>query len=416
MKPTRKPSLRSALRQVLPSPAYLLLGALILAIIESTWFFGYWLTGQGSDNVLKMRDNMILAALALYGAYRVFAFHPLTNTEYRNWLKLTPWQTGLPLPLGAVHPRFADAVVVLALSALLADGRVLTNGDAVRPSMLAGILTSILSHATAIAAVTCLLEPKRLAYSALFLLGFSLQLSGVAPLLSLVILGVGWAVSLTALSQSWERFPWGDSVHWGTQFKRRWRAMNAQNGGIINEDDFGPDRVAPQELGWPFNALSPWTPPVHTSIRERLLQAVLFGWWMHAFLFNIPSKDIVNAFGMIVLGYGGIILIIAKVGSYAGNHSSPLNLAGRFWLRKWIIPKYDRAAVGPLVMTCVLPVLAILGLHWLKIPEHTLIPLIAVAALFCYFLVGPDPVKWKLTAPARIHHGSLTAANYQQLT
>jgi len=191
--------------------------------------------------------------------------------------------------------------------------------------------------------------------------------------------------------------------------------MQAQNSGIVAGDS-SPDRVAPAELGWPFNALSPWTPRPSTPIKERLLIAALIGWWMHAFLFNIQNTEFVNGIGLMVSGYGGIILVIAKMGSYGGNHASPLNLAGRFWLLKWIIPGYDRVVVPLLVLIIVVPTVGLTGHFWLQVPGHTLIPLVTVAALWCFILTGPDPVNWKLTCPARITHGKLVAANYQQLT
>lgn len=407
----------SSLRQVLPAPVYLVLMLLALLGMELTWLFVYYMAGFGgpADKVLLFRDNAILALLALYAVYRVLAFHPLTNTEYRNWLRITPWRRGLPLPLGPVHPRPVDALIVLVLAGLLADPRVLYDSNLHRPTMVAGIVTAVLSHAAAVSAVTCLLEPKRLAYLALFLLGLSLQLTGWAPVVSILVLAVGWAVALTGLSQSWELFPWDDKNHWGTDIKRKWMSMQAQNVSM-NSDSHALDRVAPPELGWPFNALSPWTPPPQAPIKERLLIAALLGWWLHAFLINIQNTEFVKGFGVIVLGYGGMVLVVSKLASYGGNHGSPLSLTGRLRLRQWIVPGYDRILVAPLVLIVVVPLLGLAGGHWLKIPGHILIPLVTVLALWCYNLVGPDPTNWKLTCPARITHGKLSANNYQQLT
>lgn len=409
-------SLKSSLRQVLPAPGYLVLIFVALVSMELTWLFINYMAGFGgpADKVLTIRDDSILVLLSLYAVHRVFAFHPLTNTEYCDWLKITPWRRGLPLPLGPVYPRPIDALVVLVLAGLLADPRVPWDSESHRPSMLVGILTAVLCHAVAVSTVTCLLEPKMPAYLALFLLGLSLQMSGWAPIASFLVLAVGWAVALYGLSQSWELFPWKDTVHWGTRVKRKWTSMQTQSGGISN-DQPSLDRVAPSELGWPFNALSPWTPPPQSPIKGRLLTTGLIGWWMHAFLFNITNTEIVNGIGALLLGYGGIAIVISKIVSYGGNHASPLSVAGRLRLFQWIVPGYDRIFAGSIVLTIIIPLFG-LGGHWLKIPGHALIPLVAVAAMWCYNLIGPDPTDWKLTSPARITHGKLPANNYQQLT
>ncbi|MCA8997513.1 MAG: hypothetical protein KDA80_11010, partial [Planctomycetaceae bacterium] len=55
---------------------------------------------------------------AAYGVYRVAAYHPIYQKEYREWLERTPWRFGLPLPLGPVHLVLQDLVPLAILLGL----------------------------------------------------------------------------------------------------------------------------------------------------------------------------------------------------------------------------------------------------------------------------------------------------------
>src|SRR5262249_16385858 len=57
-------------------------------------------------------------AFVAYGAYRVVRFHPAFQSDYRDWLRDTPWRVGKPLPLGPVPAVFQDAVILGAMVAL----------------------------------------------------------------------------------------------------------------------------------------------------------------------------------------------------------------------------------------------------------------------------------------------------------
>jgi hypothetical protein len=410
-------SLRKSLRQVLPPSVYVILAAIALVGIETTWliverFGGY---GPPGDNVLMVRDNIVVSLLAMYGIYRVVAFHPLGRPDYRDWLKRTPWTRGLPLPVGPVHPTWADVVVVGAVAALLADPRIPLDPEMRRPSVMGAILTCVLVHATSLTVFIWLTQPRRLAYVASFLLGLTLQLGAWAPLGALAALIAGWSVALVGLSRSWELFPWDETVDWGAGIKRRWQSAQTRSGGMV-DDGLSPDRVPPSELGWPFGSLSPWVPPATIDTAERMLIAALLGWWMHAFLFQIHNYELLSGIGVLMVGYGTLFLAIARLGLNGGNHASPIGILGRLLTLRWIIPAYDQILVPPLSIVAMAAAMVLPGHFWLQIPLHTLVPLVTVCAIWCFILVGPSPTRWKLTAPARIVPGRLNKRNYDQLT
>ena len=412
-----KLSLRAGLRQVLPRPSYAAIAVIVLLSIELTWAFVVQLDGPNlfSDKLLLVRDSIVVGLLTVYGVYRVLRFHPLLQSDYLHWLKATPWRRGLPLPIGPVHPTVADAVVVLALAALLADARVLTFVPASRPSVITGIMTCVFSYATTLTKMIWFTRPRQLAYLAGFLLAASVQLMTWLPPAALVSLLTAWLVAQVGLSLSWENFPWDHTVNWGSRVKRRWKQMQSQSGALL-DDDPSPDRVPPSELGWPFGALSPWMPPASLSRAEQMLIAAMFGWWMHAVMVHITNKELLEGTGTLCLGFGTFMLAIRHIIRFGENHASPLSFGGRLLTLRWIIPGYDRIWVAPFAILVVTASLGFSGHYWMRIPLAILIPVVAVCALWIDLWIGPSPEKWKLTAPVRIVHGPQVKKNCDQLT
>ena len=245
-------------RAVLPRPEIVAVGIGVLVILEVIWGVARYLDPHGTSPLtcLAIRDTTIVALVAAFGCFRVFAFHPLFDTEYRSWLKSSPWRQGMPLPLGPVYPGFADAVVVLVMTLLLADPRVVTHPDFLRPNPVVAALMFAVAHAASTAAVVWLTQPRAHAYASFFLLAAGVRLGQMHASLLLILLMAGWGVGLKGLSECWALFPWDETVDWGGRVKRRWKTMQAQGGGLAAED-MNPDRVAADELGWPFAALSP---------------------------------------------------------------------------------------------------------------------------------------------------------------
>lgn len=409
--------LTGRVRQILPPFTHLTLILLGIAALEIIWFLVERVQGPGqaSERLIYIRDHVILCLVAGFAIFRVAAYHPLLRPEYREWLKITPWRRGMPLPLGPVHPTLADALIVGALAMLLADPRPLIGGPFVRPGPVAAVVVYFMVHAMAVSTVVWLTSPRSFAYASWFLLAGALQIKFWSPAAAVAGLAGGWLAALAGLHQSWSAFPWDETVDWGTRLKNRWLAMQNQKSGMI-DDQSAPDRVAPSELGWPFSAMSPWVPPRRMGKPEKLLLAALFGWWMRAVMVQFPSEDLAIGAGMMVVGYGTVILAMVRLGLNGGNHASPIGFWGRVLTFRWIIPKYDQVFVAPILILATAAAVGLSCKYLLNLVPATIFPITAVAALWCFLLIGPDPVRWKLTAPARLHAGRLNKRVYDELT
>ncbi|KPK76937.1 MAG: hypothetical protein AMJ79_05030, partial [Phycisphaerae bacterium SM23_30] len=67
----------------------------------------------------QIRMLIILFSCGVYGFFRVRSFHPIFNHGYLQWLALSPWRFGKPLPLGPVHLVWVDLAVVGTLTLLM---------------------------------------------------------------------------------------------------------------------------------------------------------------------------------------------------------------------------------------------------------------------------------------------------------
>ena len=90
-------------RWILPPRWMIVMYAIFLAMVS--WTF---------DDVQRTLD----LGASLFGAYRVLAFHPALNSEYHDWLRLTPWTPDRRLPLGPVRLTVPDVVVMAVFAAL----------------------------------------------------------------------------------------------------------------------------------------------------------------------------------------------------------------------------------------------------------------------------------------------------------
>jgi hypothetical protein len=409
--------LAAQVRRVLTRPQIVIVAATFIVLMEILWATCAYFDVYGNLPLIMLstRDRAVVVLMGAFGWFRVFWFHPLFNTEYRNWLRASPWQKGDALPLGTVHPCVGDIIVVAFLALLLADPRTVTHSDFLRTTPLMGLAMYAISHASVVPATVWLTQPRAFAYVAFLLIAAAMRLGQVwAPLLPLMLLA-GWAVACKGLSDSWHLFPWDETIHWGGRIKRRWQTMNSQGVGLLGKET-GPDRVPVSELGWPFATLSPWTPSTVIGKRERLLMAALLSFWLHAILSIFSQKELAQGGAATFLVFVVTFLAIGRLAMIGGNHAPPLNLAGRLFLFRWIIPGHDRAAVPALTIAATALGTAAAGHFLCELSLPVLVSLVLMSTLAVFILVGPDATTWRLTAPCRIHHGLLNKQTYDQLT
>lgn len=407
----------SQIRQVLPPSSALTLMMFAFGCLEISWIVFARSQGAQSvaDRALIVRDHAIVVLMVAYAVFRVVAYHPLCRPDYMKWLKTTPWRRGLPLPLGPVSPAWPDVLIVGCAAALLSDPRQPFNPLVVRPSALSAVLACILTHAATTAFLVLLTRPRGPAYGSLFLLALALQLLKLQPLAAASALLAGWLIALAGLSRSWQYFPWDETIDIGLRLKGRWKSMQSQNAGLVDTQT-SPDRVPPAELGWPFSALSPWVAPQSVSRGERLLGFALLGFWMRAIFVQIPDRNFVMGIGSLIVGYGTFMAAIVRLGLFGSHHTWPISFWGRVVTFRWVIRKYDRMLIPPVALIAVVVATGLCGHFLLHLPPATLFPVMTVAGLWSFTLIGPDPHEWKLTAPSRIVPGRLNRRNYDQLS
>lgn len=100
-RPTLIRRLIAWIRVAAPPPWAPLLLLPVLAY-EAAYGWIWWRAGSMPE-LLKPRDGFWMFAALVLGGYRAWAYHPLFHTGYRNWLRLTPWTSRLPLVVGPLQ-------------------------------------------------------------------------------------------------------------------------------------------------------------------------------------------------------------------------------------------------------------------------------------------------------------------------
>lgn len=360
---------RRWMRVVMPRGEF---GALFLFALLGIESIGLWFFLQQipvDEDFARFRICWLAGGGLAYGLYRAFAFHPLTNEDYRRWLELTPWNVSQPLPAGPVWLVPQDLVVILALIALNHE---LTWQNAVIPMcMLLGFLVGnlCLNWATGEWALS--------AAMAFALAGLPLlhrQLEYVLPV-QLGCLGL----SYWATRRSLQRFPWDVS-----------QGLHAQ----LNKSP--TEILQPQQLGWPYDLLAPTVPKLRITFHDGACISLLLGWLEFALMTmlsqlpNPPDRAVTLFFTFpgLFAGLGAIIVTTS-------NYPSPIDLWGRFWTLRWIIPAHDVLPATYLAAALVTVLLHATFQIWAGA--------LGTAVTFLILLVfSPKVDEWRLTAPHRL--------------
>ena len=380
----------------------------LLLVLPAGWVVGFafvvWLLLEGlvafydwqfglpgvREHFLKVRDGFAIAACALLGLYRVAGLHPLFDEAYRDWLSLTPWRRGLPLPVGPVRLAPQDGVIMAAMLLALHDAQLprLAAPAAFLFAYLGALLVSFVSVGF-----------RRVSYALAFALGAVvwLRLTSAPGLGLLALLGL---VSQFVLSRSLDDFPWvgRTSLH---QMKDPQQQLLLQA----------------LSVGWPFSLLQPNDPPGGIRSRDGFWLSVLVGWWAFALCSMCDNPNGRQFIERFILLYCPLSIAMFRLFVYLPNHRSPISLMGRLFTLRWIIPSYDRAFASPLciVLTAVFAPAAIDDLSaWLgaALPTpHLVLALSLMEAL----ILGPTLRDWRLTSRCRLSRGLLNAKEFVEL-
>ena len=291
-------------------------------------------------------------AAVVYGLKRSSYNHPARMPRYKEWLRATPWQAPMPLPLGPPTFQWWDGLVVVVALAL--------NFWNARLPWQVLIFTGCTAYA--FGSLTLLLgtERKREAYSVT--LGLSLILWSVPHVTAMLAVSVAIAaIAHEGLRRSLYGFPWE-----------------------------GPAKVETNE---------PWPLPIYENVNPQIpfekavFTVVLITSWLGGLthFFNFQTTTV--AFLSAVIG---LVSCLIRLTIYCANYKPPLTFLSRILRFRLVIPGYDQALVVPLA-GAILAVALPLELYRSGFTS----PAIAVSAigptLLLLFTGGPALRVWQLT-------------------
>jgi hypothetical protein len=355
--------------------AYLLL-ELPFAIIWLVW-------GVAVPPEKHPSDLLLILYATFYGAYRVAAFHPFYRPEYREWLARTPWTSRKPLPVGPVGWVGEDLLIVAGLAALTQVNRHLD------PVLLGTI--PLMSHGLVLTASLFPTGCWGFGYASAFALGLAVWLGPSRWAFLAAAVGVN-VLSHVGYRRSLARFPWS-ALEWQEPWRLGW------SGIFLTKIGENPSRPA---CGWPYDRLRP--DPADSPRIDRvdaLLVSLLAGWWLFAAssLISDRSARIMVLSGALSIGTWAAFL--SRLVLYCQGYAPPINLLGRIFTFRWIIPGYDKVLIGP-VCTVVAPVLGIVTLRRWGVPLDIALPFGFSLMLFVALSAGPSLQRWRLTGQHRI--------------
>jgi len=276
------------------------------------------------------RGVLLLLGAGLFGAYRVLAFHPALNSEYHDWLRLTPWTPDRRLPLGPVRLTVPDLLVMAVFAALGYENHFATASHCV----LAYVGTYLVIMSLLIALTS---ELRWYAYPIWFGLGLVVRLFGygMAPILALsgtyILAYVGLQKTLEALPRA-----------------SRFRDVLKSELMARTCDQRGPGGRLLRSLGYPYDTLlrCPTRPIV--SVAEAAVLSALAAWFAHVGLaLSDPSEQQMHA--DLVTVAVPISVAAVRFCIYCLTGLPPISLWGRLRTGTLLIPDYDYVLGAPLL-------------------------------------------------------------------
>src|SRR5882724_6063706 len=267
-----------------------------------------------------LSQYVLLLGCALLGFYRIIAIHPLFQADYRHWLEASAWSARKPLPAGPVHLVWQDAVILLLIGVLA-----LRYPEAHPLDFICVFLFTYLMGAVFVLA---LLQAWALPYAMAFGMGgvvLAQRNSFAVCAIFLVLYFIAWI----ELRRTLKDFPWNLG---------RWEVF-LRSGSLKS-----PQRQ--RLLGWPFQLLSPDKTTPSMPFHQALLISLLSGWWVYVHFLSDsqPGDAEVPYWAVVTIG------AFCRVVIYCAGHLPPLNLAGRVFRMRWVIPGYDKVFLAPAVV------------------------------------------------------------------
>lgn len=372
------------MRRVLPRSDIVTFAVISLMAIEVAQLICITLFGNiNRDEFMRIRSTFIMLNALGYGIYRVVAFHPAANSEYRAWLKLTPWSAEKPLPAGPLQLVPQDLVVICLLLLFYRPASI---------KMLYIPTTFLVGYQLAIAIYARLIGQWGIAYLIAF--GFSFVIIfWDRPEAAFAAADGCFVIGRIAVSRALRTFPW--DLPWQAE-------LNSFK--AINEEQ------KKRRLGWPVDQMAPKDPERIIPYHDGICVSLIAGCWFFGVLKQLPGELRLAAPMLIFICTGAAL--IATLATYAASHRSPLGLIARILTFRWIIPSYDKIIVVPLVavmFSIVTQVIAIL----MMAPRVNVMGATPLAGmilssvglsltLLLLLVCGPELERWRLAAQHKI--------------
>lgn len=372
-------------RRTLP-PAWAIVPALgFILFVEGLYLWVRWcisvpeIAEITAQVLLRGRDGFVAAVMALYGIFRVMAFHPLFRPRYRDWLEQTPWTVNKPLPLGPIHLIWQDVILVGLAMLSLHDS---TQG---RPWPL---LAFFFAYLGVLGVSFWRTGPWWMGYLVLF------GLAGAArtiaqPFLAIGILVGVYLIALFGVRASLRLFPW-PRLQFLDEIVRMFRNQT-------------PARERPIAIAvWPLTQPQETWKTEKINRRDGILAPLLGACWLYALASHIQKIDDQSGFLGFVLFFTTAIALILRLTAYVAPCWPPIGFWGRIFTRHWVIPGYDHVFLAPL---CTL-ITALAGWFLAMLvgpPYYTIMyPLVAAWVAIVALNMGPSLRKWQLTGQYRM--------------
>lgn len=308
---------------------------------------------------------LVLCGAALVPRFvRASIGHPVSQSGYRNWLRTTPWQPGMPLPLGPAALVWSDGLVLLVLTALAHWHLHVT------------ILLPILCFCCGFAVGGLPALAKTFGWGA-YIDALGLAVVVKASGLALILVSVPmlyFATAVAAALAAWTQF----AIH---------RSLR----GFPWETD--PSTQAPETPGWLSMIPRDCAPLV--SSRAAIATCVFIAVWTWVLLsFHDGQFSRENA--MVAVISVAAIGAFIRFARYYGAYMPPMSILRRLVTGRLVIPGYDYAILAPAASLLVAGALSF-GLGWLRVPPSVIVAC-SVGVVLAVLLMAPPTFRtWQLT-------------------
>ncbi len=372
----------------------------VASALERAWLQRLFHGDIEIDEQLLTVPQMAPVVLGLcgivFGVVRAIQNHPYSKADYRRWLRMTPWTSSQPLPLGPVALVPQDLVWVSLFGVMLWQ----LSGQ-----WLAAPLVFLLSYQTTLAGLFLLTGAKRIGYTLAFVVASVLWGCLVSPPVMLALAILNDLLVRAGLARSLRQFPWDD-------IPEHEQLVVLQDGDAGNPEAFSstkPKARALTDLGWPHYSLGPKSSLQWMSRVDGALVSLLIGFFTFV-LCHIAKqvKHPVNSQANMATGdmsavtlFLSYLMLASIAAELTESIHSPISWLGRIATRRLVIPAYDIRWLPTLSAAFVLAGMWLLR-KALALPDDVFVAATTFGVTFCLLVFRPDRRKWRLTAPAMI--------------